>query len=443
MVNHLGVEAISFIKLWFEIPVGFILVAIYCKLCNVYSAAIIFRLFVGGFLLFFTLFAFVVYPNQDFFHPNISTIDKLIFFYSNFKWFFVLWSKWSFAMFYIFSEFWPVIIYSLLFWQLANSTVSKEEAKVFYPYFSMASQLNLTLCGIIVYYFAAGQHVLSSIFSHSCDHTELTLKSVILAGDVLGLITILLHYLVEKTIKRQKEEKFKHSALLKLGLKESFMQIVTSRYLFFMCMIAMLYHMCVILIEGAWFSKVKEFYHTTHEFMQYQSQVLFWTGISGLIFAIAGKFIFVKSSWYKAAIITPSISLIFGALFFILISFKNQLAVFFHYNMSSLLGLIVVVGAIQNILIKGAKYGIGDPTKELLYFPLNKEMQSKGKAAVEILGTKLGKSLGSLTQFSIFTIVPTTTINDITSLLLAIFVCAAISWLLIVKQLSLMYAKKL
>eukprot|EP00953_Heterococcus_sp_UTEX-ZZ885_P016369 9206-Heterococcus_DN1.PRE.4 len=65
-------------------------------------------------------------------------------------------------------------------------------------------------------------------------------------------------------------------------------------------------------------------------------------------------------------------------------------------NSDGALKLAVMVGAVQSILSKSAKCALFDPTLQMAYIPLDNESKVQGKAAIDGLGSRLGKSGGSL-----------------------------------------------
>ena len=101
----------------------------------------------------------------------------------------------------------------------------------------------------------------------------------------------------------------------------------------------------------------------------------------------------------------------------------------------------VIVGAVQNIISKSSKYSLFYSTKEMTYIPLPLELRTKGKAAVEIIGAKLGKSLGAFLQFVGFTIMPDLDFNRISIFLMIVFIAVALVWLIDVNKLSKEYQK--
>ena len=58
----------------------------------------------------------------------------------------------------------------------------------------------------------------------------------------------------------------------------------------------------------------------------------------------------------------------------------------------------VFFGTLQALLSKSSKYAFFDPTLQMVYLPLTPSEKTSGKAAIDVLGSRLGKSSGSLIQ---------------------------------------------
>ena len=103
--------------------------------------------------------------------------------------------------------------------------------------------------------------------------------------------------------------------------------------------------------------------------------------------------------------------------------------------------MAVIVGAVQNILSKGVKYSLFDPTKEMAYIPLDQELKVKGKAAVDVIGGRLRKTSGGSIEIILLTI---TAGNQLTiaPYLFVIIVFVGLTWVSAVKGLSKLYTAK-
>jgi AAA family ATP:ADP antiporter len=86
-----------------------------------------------------------------------------------------------------------------------------------------------------------------------------------------------------------------------------------------------------------------------------------------------------------------------GVTFLAFVVFKNSLPAHLIGGIT-LQFFIVLLGAAQNILSKSCKYTFFDPTKEMAYIPLDQESKVKGKAAIDVVGARLGKSGGAFMQ---------------------------------------------
>jgi AAA family ATP:ADP antiporter len=96
--------------------------------------------------------------------------------------------------------------------------------------------------------------------------------------------------------------------------------------------------------------------------------------------------------------------------------------------------LAVIFGAAQNIMSKSAKYSLFDPTKEMAYIPLDQEQKVKGKAAIDVVGARLGKSGGAVIQQVL--VVTLGTITAYTPYVAGILLLIIAAWMYAVRSLN-------
>merc|ERR1719375_2067245 len=158
-----------------------------------------------------------------------------------------------------------------------------------------------------------------------------------------------------------------------------------------------------------------------------------------IIMMLVGRQILSRFGWGAAALVTPSMMLVTGIVFFSLILQPGAWApVTALFGLTPLM-LAVIVGAAQNVLTKSAKYGMFDPCKEIAYIPLDQEQKTKGKAAIDVVGNPLGKSGGAfIQQFLIVTCGSLAASAPFLAVLLGIIV---VSWIQSARALAVEFAE--
>jgi AAA family ATP:ADP antiporter len=200
---------------------------------------------------------------------------------------------------------------------------------------------------------------------------------------------------------------------VKMGMRKNFSYLAKSKYLICIAVIVVMYNIAINLIEVVWKDQVKQLYPNPAEFNAYMGQVLMWIGIVATVTSIfVSGTVIRRFSWTASAMICPFILLITGVAFFFFFFFKDSS----FAGVSAFLGtspliLCVFFGSLQNCLARASKYTVFDATKELAFVPLNKESKLKGKAAIDGVGSRLGKSGGSVIHQSLLMFFGTVTLS--------------------------------
>lgn len=399
-----GAEAIPFIKVWAILPMAILFTFLFTKFSNRFSIEKVFYVMIGIFLTFFFLFAFVLYPNQNILHPH-NFADKMESILPiGFHGLVTIVRNWSFTLFYVMSELWGTMIMTVLFWGFANEITSIKDAKRFYAILGVGANVASIFSGQISIFLSTG--ALNFVFNTSIyeDTWGQCLKLIIGAVVIVGLVTVFLFRWYNQKIlnnvfdKNYPDTKIAAKPKIKMSLRKNFAYLAKSKYLICIAIIVLTYNISMNMIEIVWKDQIKHLYPDPMRYNIYMGQILTWMGVISTFVAlfIAGNII-RKCGWTFTALITPTTVLITGILFFSFILFKDSgLASLTMFMGTTPLFLSVLFGGLQNCLSRACKYTVFDMTKEMSFIPLSAECKLKGKAAIDGVGSRLGKSGGSV-----------------------------------------------
>lgn len=437
VITSIGAEAISFLKTYFVLPSAVLFMIKYAKLCNIMSPRKVFYTITSIFIGYLALFAFVLYPNPEFFHMAPATVEALAAQFPNFQWFIRIIGSWTYATMYVMAEMWGAMMLTLLFWQFANQITTSKEAKRFYGMFGLFGALAMTQVKPVV------GLLLNSNIQLVPENVKLIPIFCVMIG--LAMVVMYLYHWMNKHVLTDptlcpSEGGAKKKKKAKLSLKDSFKMITTSKYLGLIAALILCYGISINLVEGVWKAQVKLAYPTVEAYTTFMSSFMSWQGWASILFILVGSNILRRVSWSTAALFTPIMIMVTGLAFFSFIFFGStaglHIAAFFG---TGPLAVVVTIGMIQNVMSKATKYSLFDATKEMAYIPLDEELKTKGKAAVDVIGGRFGKSGGGIIQSTFFMLLPSYTFNEALPFFAGVFFLVVLAWVFAVKGLSTKY----
>jgi AAA family ATP:ADP antiporter len=436
-----GAPVLAFLKSWGVMPSAILFVVIYTKLSNILSQEKIFYWIVGLFIVFFAAFAFYLYPNQGMLHPSLETLNRLQEEYPNFRYLFPVWGLWTYSVFYICAELWGSVMVSLLFWQFANQIVRTQEAKRYYALFGMIANFGLIASGETIKYCSRIGEGLSA-FEKWGFSLKLMMGAVVVAGILMMVFYkwINVYVLTDKRYYDPEQAGGgKKKSKEKLSVMDSFKYILRNPYLGFIAILVLSYGISINLIEVVWKDQIRQAYPNSNDYAAFMGQFSQNTGIATILLVMFTKGIVRKFGWYVGAIVTPLVTVITGALFYGLVLFENVMdPLIAAFGVSAAL-LAAWIGSVQNFLAKGTKYSQFDPTKEMAYIPLDQELRTKGKAAVDVIGGRLGKAFGGYFQQIVYIITATKDVVSVAPYFAGFVAFIVAIWIWAVGRLSTRY----
>ncbi len=404
--NSVGPEAFSFLKLYGTLPFAVLFMLGYSKLSNMMNKHAVFHTVFIFFMVFFAIFGFIIYPNSEFFHPNPEWIAAMVDSSPRLATMYKVFGSWSHGLFYIMSELFGTAGISLLFWRFANDVVCKKKGETFrfYPLFGLVGNFALIISGEALKEFSKVPKDLPL----GMDPFVPALQKMTISIIICCLLTMIIYqwmqkkvftdpkYLPESTSTSKKKKP-------KLSVMEGIKYVFQSKHLGYIAMLVICYGTTLAITEAVWKSQIKLVYPDKNSYTAFMGLFSQVSGIVTIIMMLVGSNFMRKFGWKMSALITPVLLLLTGVPFFIFIMFKSEMTSFcLRYFSTTPTNVALWLGFYLVIFVKAAKYALFDPTKEMSYLSLDDEGRNKGKAAVDVVGGRAGKSSGAAIQQFLF-----------------------------------------
>jgi ATP:ADP antiporter, AAA family len=432
-----GADAIPFLKTWAILPMAFLMTFLFTRLSNKFRLEQVFYLMMGLFLGFFALFAFVLYPIHEHLHPHALADHLESILPIGCHGLVAVFRNWTFTAFYVMSELWGTAIMTVLFWGFANQITSVNAAKRFYAILSIGGNASSIFSGALSTLISVWGIQLGRYFGLDAWGNSV----ILLTGFVLltGIMTIgLFRWLNAHALKKDSSTSFHYDpekSEVKMGLRKNFSYLLKSNYLLCIAVIVLTYNIAINLTEVVWKDQLRLLCPDPNEYQTHMGKVSVGIGATATVIALFSSTLLRRFNWTLGALIPPFIVLVSGTAFFSFLLFKeaglDSIAMLLG---TTPLAMGVVCGSIQNCLSRASKYTLFDTTKELAFIPLSQESKLKGKAAIDGIGSRLGKSGSAVIYF--FLLIPLGSVAASVPYVALILLFVILAWIIAVRSLG-------
>ena len=301
--------------------------------------------------------------------------------------------------------------------QCANDVTSLPQAKRFYPLFAVFGNFAPILSGKVMSLLISLQKTNDDAGFQSTLQGLASIKN----GVCLGII-VLYHLVYDLADKRQRrEEKERVNEMLvkaktgdtveveltvggkkvktaKPTMRQSLSELSRSWELKSMATMVVCYNICIELTEVLWKALLRKTYTTKSAYMDFMATFSQTVGWVTIVMQLVAPSIIRTLGWKGSAMLVPLSMGAFAIWFFTSAAGINGVGEGGAVGSASPLTTALLIGTLLNVVSKVTKYSLFDPCKEMAYIPLGPEAKVKGKAAVDVFGARLGRSIGSASQ---------------------------------------------
>ncbi|MBX9703869.1 MAG: NTP/NDP exchange transporter [Silvanigrellaceae bacterium] len=424
IVPNIGAEILPYLDFFGVLPFAVIFSIFYIRFCNNIGPYRLFSLILLFYAAFFLLYIYVIFPYEETLHPDPNFIAHLIEMYPFAKWILMAYGKYTYSLFHIIAEIWPTVCIVVIFWQFANGFIQKEQAKRLYPLFTLVGNIGLVAAGVCV------KNVSEIPILENENHVLIVMLLKIVT--LVCLMSIVLHYFICKVL-IQKRIKIANQKFT-LSLRESLKIIYSSRYLMSIFALVLCYGISINISQNAWKSELREIYPSTDKFAYFYGLYNQWLGILTITFMLLGTYIIKNLKWKTIALVPVFFTFLFTSLFYgiMFVDYSIDRELFYVKTLT----LAAFAGGLSYIFTKATKYSFFDISKEMAYLPLEDEIKTKGKAAIDAISERLGKGIGAFLQAALFFTIPSATYQSLSGFLLLIHLAICYYWYVSVQRLD-------
>ena len=340
IVKFAKADAIPWLK-FFVFFAAVVFFFIYSKLSNLLSTEALFYAIIIPFIVFFGLYAAVLYPASSHLTLDSSAESLRQMIPAGWKGLASAYRYWMHSLFYIMAELWGSAILSLMYWGFANQITRVNEAKRFYSLLGIGANIALMVSGPTIIYFSRAYRHLPDAEAWQQSLNWL-MTFVVLAGLAVTAIYWWMNrnILTDPRFYDPAQERSPGKKKPKLSIWEGVKYIASSKYILSIAVLVIAYGISINLVEVTWKSQLGLQFpkkNDYNEFMGYFSTITGFVTVFMMVFV--GGNVIRRKGWGFAAQVTPVVLLITGIAFFLLSLNKLRSSHYFlHWRYSFILG---------------------------------------------------------------------------------------------------------
>lgn len=387
-----GVFAIAAIMVWGLLPGAVVTSWLFAKLVRLMGHLHASYVTLGAFLVYFLLFAFVLFPHRD--ACELPSVGRWL------EWVLPGFGKgiascvryWVVSGFYVMCDVWASAVVAVIFWGLINTRTPPERAQRQYGFLKIGATVSALIAGITAGWFVQAEYNPDLLIGATAWEQTLAMQTLFIVG--MGLVSLWLLRLVSSEPGREKPKKRDS-----LSLREALRTLSQDRYLVGIAVTVVGYAVVFIMSDLMWKHHLRIVYVDPNAMMMHLNYVMGAIGVVSVIAALLSPWLLRRYGWMFVANMTPYAVSVTGIALFAAVFWGSEFAEWFpeRWGVSSV-WMVVYVGSLHMCFLKAFKFSVFDISKELAFTPLAPSVQWRGKLAIDGVGYYAGKMGTSLVQ---------------------------------------------